>query len=119
MPLDEGDVPELVSRLSADVTVDVSWEIRRLRDLAVEAQSRARYFGATGRDVQSYALRLAQLDADSEEAASLLRKVGERMSWDAEAARAEGEPERGADLLRQCLRLVPDHPRCLALSEAR
>jgi len=117
MPLAEGGVPALIRNLRAQgVSVDASWEIRRLRDLAVDAQSRSRYFGVAGGDVQSYALRLADLDPENVEAASLLRKVGERMAWDAEAAREDGLPERVDELLRQCLELVPDHPRCVEAS---
>lgn len=113
----EAQLPETVGRLrEAGVTVDVSWEAARLTSMAMEAQGRNRYFGLEGGDVQSYALRLAQLVPDSPEAASLLLKVGERMAWDAEAALAEGPPERAQELVRECLRLVPDHPRCLGVS---
>jgi serine/threonine protein kinase len=110
----EGQLPETVSRLrEAGVTVDVSWEAARLTSMAMEAQGRNRYFGLEGGDVQSYALRLAHLVPDSPEAASLLLKVGERMAWDAEAAIDEGPPDRAEQLVRECLSLVPDHPRCL------
>jgi hypothetical protein len=34
------------------------------------------------------------------------------MAWDAEVAIAEGTVGRAADLVRQCLELVPDHARC-------
>jgi serine/threonine-protein kinase len=45
----EGDIPETVTRLrEAGATVDVSWEERRLMDLAMAAQSRNRYFGVEG-----------------------------------------------------------------------
>ena len=120
MSLDEGDIPEFVSELSTrGVAVDASWEIERLRQLAVDAQARGRYYGTAGGDVQSYALRLAELDPDSEEAASLLRKVGERMAWDAEAALDAGMSERVDELVSQCLALVPEHPRCTAVAELR
>lgn len=120
MPTEEGAIPDVVARLQTmGASVDASWEVRRLTQLAVEAQARARYFGTAGGDVQSYALRLAQLDPGSEDAAALLTKVGERMAWDAEAARSEGPPERAGELIEQCLALVPDHPRCVELSEAR
>ena len=69
--------------------------------------------------MQSYALRLAELDPESDDAASLLRKVGERMAWDAEAALEDGPPDQADELLRQCLELVPDHPRCLEVSQER
>jgi len=120
MRLAEGRIPDFVSRLAGNgVSVDASLEIRRLTDLAVEAQARSRYFGVAGGDVKSYALRLADLDPDSDEAASLLLKVGERMAWDAESALEGGPSERADELLDECLALVPDHPRCLALAEAR
>ncbi len=120
MAVNEGDVAELARDLRArGVSVDVSWEIRRLTELAADAQSRTRYFGLAGGDVQSYALRLAELDPESDDAASLLRKVGERMAWDAEAALEDGPPDQADELLRQCLELVPDHPRCLEVSQER
>ena len=115
----ENEFPVIVARLrSASVTVDASWQIRRLIELASDAQSRGRYFGLDGGDVRSYALRLGELDPESSEAASLLRKVGERMAWDAEAALQAGPPGGAERLLRQCLELVPDHPRCLAVAES-
>ncbi len=117
VPVLEGDIPEMVERLRASaISVDVSWEVRRLTDLAVEAQRHGRYFGLQGGDVTSYALRLAELEPESQEAASLLRKVGERMAWDADLATREGSPEQAEELVRQCLVLVPDHPRCLEVS---
>ena len=112
------DVPDsertaLVLQLrEAGATVDAAWEVRRLLDLASAAQSRGRYYGADGTDVRSYAELLRALDPDNEEAASLLRKVGERMAWDAEVARAEGPEGRAEELLATCLELVPGHPRC-------
>jgi len=113
----EGDVTDVVHRLqAAGATVDASWEIRRLTDLATLAQSRNRYFGLQGGDVQTYALRLADLVPDSPEAASLLLKVGERMAWDAELAIEEGPVERASELVNECLALVPNHPRCLEVS---
>jgi len=117
VPVLEGDIPEMVERLrAASISVDVSWEVRRLTDLAVEAQRRGRYFGLEGGDVTSYALRLAQLEPESQAAASLLHKVGERMAWDADLALREGPPERAEELVRECLALVADHPRCLEVS---
>jgi hypothetical protein len=41
------------------------------------------------------------------------------MAWDAESALEGGGSERADELLDECLALVPDHPRCLALAEAR
>ncbi len=115
----ESERAALVQQLrETGALVDVSWEIRRLRDLAVEAQNRGRYFDLDGGDVRTYALRLAELDPGSQDAVALLRKVGERMAWDAEVARADGPPERAAELISGCLALVPDHPRCLQMSEA-
>ena len=113
--LGEGDIPRTIRELRArGVEVDASWEVRRLTDLAVEAQRRSRYYGLAGGDVRTYAQRLAELEPGSEVAASLFLKVGERMAWDADAARAEGAPERAAEILAECLELVPEHPRCLA-----
>jgi len=112
----ETQLPELVQELrNADVFVDTSWEVRRLRELAVAAQARSRYYGIEGGDVRTYALRLAGLQPESREAESLLLKVGERLAWDAEAALEEGSDGRAEELLQECLELVPDHPRCLAL----
>ncbi len=112
------DIPEMVRTLrEAGADVDVTWEVRRLTDLAREAQARNRYFGLDGGDVRTYALRLAELVPDSPEAASLLLKVGERMAWDAEAALAEGPPEAARDLVDRCLALVAEHPRCIEVSE--
>lgn len=120
MPVAEGEVAEVVRDLRArGVQVDASWEIRRLTDLAAEAQARLRYYGFNGGDVRTYALRLAQLDPGSEDARSLLRKVGERMAWDADLARAEGAAEQAEELLGSCLELVPDHPRCQEASASR
>ena len=66
--------------------------------------------------MQSYALRLAAVEPESAEARSLLLKVGERMAWDASAALEEGSADSAAGLVGQCLDLVPDHPRCVAVS---
>jgi len=119
VPVLEGEVVGMVERLrAAGIPIDVSWEVRRLTDLAVAAQRRGRYFGLEGGDVASYALRLAALEPESQEAASLLRKVGERMAWDADLALRDGPPERAEDLVRRCLALVPEHPRCLEVSES-
>jgi protein kinase-like protein/PEGA domain-containing protein len=115
----ENAVTDVVRRLeTAGVAVDVSWEVRRLTDLAATAQKANRYFGLEGGDVKSYALRLGELVPDSPEAASLLLKVGERMAWDAEAAVSDGPPELASQLISECLALVPDHPRCLEVSRS-
>jgi serine/threonine-protein kinase len=116
VPVGEAQLVEVVNELrGAGVYVDTSWEVRRLRTLAAEAQARSRYYGLEGGDVRTYAQRLAQLQPESPEAESLLLKVGERMAWDAEIALEEGPEGRSAELARACLALVPDHPRCLAL----
>jgi serine/threonine-protein kinase len=113
----EAQLPEIVRELrDGGVYVDTSWEVRRLRDLASGAQARSRYYGLEGGDVRTYATRLAVLQPESREAESLLLKVGERMAWDAEVALEEGPEGRAAELVQQCLALVPDHPRCLAVS---
>jgi hypothetical protein len=113
---DEGELPGLVQELrDAGVFVDATWEIRRLRARAREAQARSRYYGIAGGDVRSYAERLAALQPDSPEAASLLLKVGERLAWDAEVAVTEGPSGRAQELVDACLELVPSHPRCLAV----
>jgi hypothetical protein len=113
----ESDVPQMVADLrEAGVFVDASWEVLRLRDLVSEAQSRSRYYGLAGGDVESYAQRLAAIEPGSGEARSLLLKVGEHMAWDAEAALSDGSPDRAGELIGECLRLVPDHPRCASVS---
>ena len=115
----EAEVPSVVRTLrDRGVAVDASWEIRRLTELAVQAQERNRYYGLEGGDVRSYALRLAELAPDSQEAASLLFKVGERMAWDADAAIQEGAAEQAQELVTRCLDLVPDQPRCVAVSQS-
>jgi aminoglycoside phosphotransferase (APT) family kinase protein len=112
-PVSEADLVAKVRELrDADVYVDTSWEVRRLRELAAGAQAATRYYGLEGGDVRTYALRLAALQPDSREARSLLLKVGERMAWDAEVALAEGPSGRAQELIRQCLELVPGHARC-------
>jgi hypothetical protein len=113
----EAQIPEVVQELrDAGVFVDTSWEVRRLRELAIAAQARSRYYGIDGGDVRTYALRLAGLQPESREAESLLLKVGERLAWDAAAALEEGSEERAEELVQECLELVPEHARCLALS---
>ncbi|MGE0160178.1 MAG: serine/threonine-protein kinase [Gemmatimonadales bacterium] len=113
----EADLPATVTELrNAGISVDTSWEVRRLRDLAAGAQAATRYYGLDGGDVRTYALRLAALQPDSPEARSLLLKVGERMAWDAEAARVDGPAGRAEELVRQCLEIVPDHPRCRSVA---
>ena len=112
----ETQIPEVVVELrEAGVFVDASWEVLRLRELAAAAQARSRYYGIDGGDVRTYAVRLAALQPESRDAQSLLLKVGERLAWDAEAALAEGSEARAEELVQECLVLVPDHPRCLAL----
>jgi serine/threonine-protein kinase len=116
----EGELPERVSQLrDAGVYVDTSWEVRRLRELAMSAQAQTRYYGLEGGDVRTYALRLAALQPDSREAESLLMKVAERMAWDAEAALVDGPTGRAEELVRDCLALVPNHPRCQSVPTAR
>jgi aminoglycoside phosphotransferase (APT) family kinase protein len=117
MPVSESDLPAAVGELrDAGIYVDTGWEVRRLRELAAGAQAATRYYGLEGGDVRTYALRLAALQPDSREAASLLLKVGERMAWDAEVAMAEGPSGRAEELIRQCLELVPAHPRCQSVT---
>ncbi|MEQ1856808.1 MAG: serine/threonine-protein kinase [Longimicrobiales bacterium] len=116
----EGDLLGMVERLrDAGVFVDTSWEARRITELAAGAQATSRYYGLEGGDVRTYAQRLAALQPDSPEARSLLLKVGERMAWDAEAALTDGPPGRAEELVRECLALVPEHPRCQAVPVAR
>ena len=113
----ESDLPATVVELrDAGVSVDTSWEARRLRELAAGAQAATRYYGVDGGDVRTYALRLAALQPDSPEARSLLLKVAERMAWDAELALVEGPSGRAEELVRACLELVPDHARCRAVT---
>jgi serine/threonine-protein kinase len=114
----ESEVPDAVAELrEAGVFVEATWELERLRALVSRAQSRAQYYGIAGGDVQTYALRMALVEPGSGEARSLLLKVGERMAWDAEAALAEGADDRAVELVRECLRLVPEHPRCVTVSD--
>jgi serine/threonine protein kinase len=118
-PVAEDEVTAAVERLrAAGAVVDVSWQARRLVELAAQAQERGRYYGLDGADVRSFALRLSALVPDSPEAGSLLLKVGERMAWDAEAALTDGPPERAGELVRECLELIPEHPRCIEVSGA-
>ncbi len=79
---------------------------------AARAQRDLRYYGYPGQDVESYARRLLELDPLSPEGRSLLRKVAERMSWDAEDAQARGDPVGAQRLRERCRALVPEHPRC-------
>jgi len=112
----ESEVPEVVEELrGADVFVDASWEVARIRDLVRQAQARSLYYGRAGGDVETYARRLAAVEPGSGEAHSLLLKVGEHMAWDAEAALEDGSGDQAAELVAGCLDLVPDHPRCLAV----
>ena len=96
--------------------MDVSWEVARLVDEAAAAQERLDYFGPDADDVESYAVRAAALAPEDPRARALLRKVAERMSWDAEAALAEADTARAEELADACVRLVPDHPRCTAIT---
>jgi hypothetical protein len=115
-PVSATDLPAKVQELrEADIYVDASWEVSRLRELAEAAQAATQYYGLEGGDVRTYALRLAAIQPNSREARSLLLKVGERMAWDAEVALAEGPGGRAQELIRQCLELVPEHPRCRAV----
>ncbi len=115
VPVDEGDVPGAVGELrSGGLSVDTSWEVRRLIGLAASAQEQTRYFGRDGDDVRGYAQRAAVLEPGNVEARSLLLKVAERMAWDAAAAQQDGSPEIAQELLRACLSLVPDHSGCTA-----
>jgi hypothetical protein len=116
VPLAEADVAGAVAELrAAGVELDASWEVARIVTLAAEAQAAGRYFGHDGEDVRSHARRLAALDPGSLEAASLLRKVAERMAWDADAALREGDAARARELVEACLAMVPAYPRCTAV----
>ncbi len=84
---------------------------------AAAAQAEMRYFGQPGMDVRTFAEEAIQLEPGSREARSLLLKVAERMAWDADAALQDGSPERARELARECLRLAPEHPGCLAVLE--
>ena len=98
------------------MAVDASLEVGRLIGAAVEAQSDMRYFGEGEGTVRDLAARALTLDPESEEARALLRKVGERMAWDADAAIREGSPDEARALVDECLRLVEGHPRCVAVA---
>ncbi len=113
VPLEEQEGTEVVEELrGAGLTVDTSWEVARLIALAQDAQRRTAYFGTPGSDVMSFASEARALDPESPEARSLLLKVAERMTWDAEAAMGEGRVEEARELVEECLRVVPDHPGC-------
>ena len=113
LPLDESAlVPTLEELRAAGLDVDTTWEVARILSLAAEAQAAGRYFGAEGRDVLSHARRLLTLEPDSPEARSLVLKVAERMSWDADAAAQDGDGERANALRAACLEVAPGHPRC-------
>lgn len=116
VPLAAADVAGAVADLrAAGVELDASWEVARIVALAAQAQADGRYFGREGDDVQSWAKRLDAVDPGSLEAASLLRKVAERMAWDADAALQEGDAARARELVQACLALVPAYPRCTAV----
>jgi hypothetical protein len=104
----------LTEMRAAGVDVDASLEVDRLIARAAAAQSQTHYYGYDGDDVRGYAERAAALDPDDGRARSLLKKVAERMSWDADAALSQGDAARARELARECLTLVPQHPRCLA-----
>ena len=112
--------PELPGALAelrrAGVEVDATWALDRLLQDAVQAQSAMRYFGSDGDDVRGYAERMTALEPGSPEARSLILKVAERMAWDAEAAFQAGAAGVAQNLLRECLALVPNHPRCEAVA---
>lgn len=112
-PLDEEAAPATVLDLrAAGVEVDASVRVDRLVREAAEAQARMAYYGEDGSDVRSYAQRASMLEPASPEASSLLRKVAERMAWNAEAALEDGSRQQAEELVEECLGLVPDHPRC-------
>lgn len=116
VPLAEGELAAAIADLrGAGVDVDTSWEVARIVAAASQAQAAGHYFGREGEDVQSHARRLAALDPGNLEAASLLRKVAERLAWDADAALQEGDAARARELVQACLALVPAYPRCAAL----
>lgn len=98
------------------MAVDASVEVDRLIGAAVEAQRELRYFGDGGATVRDLAGRALALDPESEEARALLRKVGERMAWDADAALGDGAPDEARALVDECLRIVEGHPRCVAVA---
>ncbi len=114
----DGNVAEVVQQIrEAGAEVDVRWEVDRLLGLAQDAQARGRYFGVEGADVLTYARRLAELDSDNDEATALMRKVAERMAWDAAAALQDGAPEQAARLVEDCLAVVSAYPRCVEVSD--
>lgn len=114
--LDEGAESQVVASLRASgLEVDTSWEVARLVGEAQDAQSRMAYFGTPGSDVLTFARRALDLEPESPEARSLLRKVAERMAWDAEARMQDQDVEGARELARQCLELAPEHPACQAV----
>ncbi|NIP60711.1 MAG: hypothetical protein GWM92_20070, partial [Gemmatimonadetes bacterium] len=116
-PLAEGRRAAAVEALrEAGVVVDASLEVDRLIEAAAEAQREMRYFGEGRETVRNLAQRALALDPESEDAVALLRKVAERMAWDADAALGEGAPERARELVDECLGLVDGYPRCVAVT---
>lgn len=117
--MDETEWPAAVTALrEVGVAVDTRWAVHRLEAMAAEAQAEFRYFSEDGDDVRTIARRLEALEPGSRVARSLMLKVGERLAWDAAAAREASQPERAEVLLDACLDLVPAHPRCAALRGA-
>lgn len=115
-PLASADRETVVGSLrSAGLTVDTSYEMARLLDLARQAQAAGRYFGSDGSDVRTFALQMAALEPGSPEAAALLIRVAERMAWDADAAARDGNTAQASALLEACRSLVPDHPSCVSV----
>jgi serine/threonine-protein kinase len=113
VPLAGEDATDVVRSLrDAGLEVDTSPEVARLVRAAMDAQRRMAYFGAPGSDVMSFAQEALSLEPGNPQARSLLLKVAERMAWDAEAALADGSPERAQQLASECLALSPDHPGC-------
>lgn len=92
----------------------VAWGgVSPLLQEAARAQRDFRYYGYPGQDVESFARGVLELDPLSPEGRSLLRKVAERISWDADLAQARGDREEAESLRKRCRALVPEHPRCV------
>jgi len=118
VPVPQDEMSAAVTRIrESGIDVNTSWEVARLIGQAVQAQGRSQYFGNDGQDVLSYTRRVTSLDPESPEARSLLLKVVERMAWAVDAAQADGDMERAADLVQECYSLVPGHAGCAAAAE--